>query len=220
MSLQEQISQIGAQMVKCQQRCKDIKNEPGEGIPPRCLFLEVRDPKARGVVIVGFNPGNADESERVYYKSKSLSYAATKDYWEGALKDSSNYYKRLRKLADQLGLSGTILWTELAKCENDLEIKHPPLQTLRTCANLYLLNELKLIPSEWPLIVAGRDAYKALAYMCPSRAVIGVPHPTGSFGDFPRLFEQEKLRVHYRHLAQSAWESTPPLAVWIKTSKE
>ena len=220
MTLQEQISRIGTRMVACMQKCHGIKNEPHEGVLPRCLSLESRDSKERGVVVVGLNPGNAGKPECEYYQSTDLSYGAIVNYWEQSLKESNEYYKRLRELANQLGLGGTILWTELAKCENDSNVKRPPVQTLRTCANLYLLNELKLVPNDWPLIAAGRDAFNALVYICPSRAVIGIPHPTGSFGDYPRLFEHGKLRARYCDMIQSTWESTPPLAVWIKTSKE
>jgi hypothetical protein len=95
-------------------------------------------------------------------------------------------------LADALGLEGRILWTELAKCESATG-KTVPLQTLRTCSATFLQRELKAVPEKWPLLAAGRETYKALAYQFPSRTILGVPHPTGSRGDFDALFENGLL---------------------------
>jgi hypothetical protein len=36
-------------------------------------------------------------------------------------------------------------------------------------------------------VAIGGEAYKAITYLYPTRTVIGVPHPTGSYGNFTRL---------------------------------
>ncbi len=79
------------------------------------------------------------------------------------------------------------------KCENEAKGKSIPLQTFRECTKRYLGNELTLVPSDWPLIAIGREAYKALAYSYPARTVIGIPHPTGSHGNYETLFDGQKL---------------------------
>jgi hypothetical protein len=140
--------------------------------------------------VVGINPGAADKPEMGFYLENGVTYQVAVEYWEQKLKTTNLYYKRLRNLVEQLGRMGTILWTELVKCQskNDEEL---PLQTFRICYQAYLRKELKLMPETWPVIAVARKAYNALAFLCPSQTIIGVPHPTGAFGNFHALFEKD-----------------------------
>lgn len=87
------------------------------------------------------------------------------------------------------------MWTDIAKCQNEsdevcLSIEDHP-QTFRTCSALFLTKEIDSCPADWPIIAAGREAYRALLYLCPNRALIGIPHPTGAYANnqFLQLFE-------------------------------
>ena len=96
------------------------------------------------------------------------------------------------KLVHALELKGPVLWTELVKCQSEPEVKELPVQTLRTCSGEFLRRELERLPENWPLFGVGWEAYKALAYLFSARTVIGVPHPTGSYGHFTALFEERR----------------------------
>ena len=193
MDIKAGLSRIGEELVRCPEKgCEGIKNDPSSGIVPRGLFFEERDASQVGCAVIGINPGIADESEREIYikefRKNTLTYQTTVDYWERKLTENNRYYHRLHSFVAQIGITGSILWTELVKCENETKRKSPSLQTFRTCTRLYLKREL-VIPNEWFLIAVGKKAYKVLAYLCPERTVVGVPHPTGAHGNFDELFE-------------------------------
>lgn len=196
--LKLEINKIGQQIVSCSNKCKDIACNLEKGILPRCLILEIdsRTQRRRGVVIVGINPGHSKSQEREYYKRNGQSYDKVVEYWNARIW-KLKYYQSLRKFVNQLGFQGPILWTELVKCENTQGVKSPPLQTFRICTKTYLSRELDLIDEKWPLIAVGGEVYKALAYLFPTRIVVGIPHPTGSFGLFRKLFDRndELLKI-------------------------
>jgi hypothetical protein len=185
--MRDAIAQIGAAMVACSSPCAGIHRDQTIGSLPRCLVLEERE-GGTGCAIVGINPGRASARERAYYLEHGCSYESVVSFWRDVNGFRHPYYTRLRKLVDALGLSSSILWTELAKCENAPDRAGlPPLQTLRTCTGLYLAREILVLPPSWPLVSVGGEAFKACAYLYPRRAVIGVPHPSGSRGHFARL---------------------------------
>jgi hypothetical protein len=192
MELASHIEGIGRDMVRCNIHCRGIALNHPEGILPRCLILETEGrAEGRGSVIVGINPGRSKPSEREFYRSNGQTYEQELIYWRNHIYNH-RYYRRLRHFANELGFHGAILWTELVKCENESATSgQPPLQTFRTCTETYLKKELQAVPDDWPLIGVGTESYKALAYIFASRIVIGVPHPTGSYGQFPRLFDAE-----------------------------
>ena len=71
-----------------------------------------------------------------------------------------------------------------------------------------------MIP-RWPLVALGREAYKALAYLYPARTVIGVPHPTGAYGNkFTALYVGRELRISKRKV-QSALAGSPGQLLWL-----
>lgn len=167
---------IGREMVACDAGCAAASCSPQT--PPRCLYLQESERPSVGIVVVGLNPGRANDEERAYYLSQALSYELTQRYLHDHIA-SINFYKRLEPLVRSLGFSGPILWTELAKCELNPLYKYVPLSMQRTCAGRFLQRELELV-DDWPVMAVGRNAFMATSMMCLHRAVIGVPHPTGS----------------------------------------
>jgi len=111
-TLQDAVAEIGRAMVACSSRCAVIYREQMVGSLPRCLVLEERDASV-GCAIVGINPGRASRVERSYYMEQGCTYESVVAFWRQTNGFRHPYYTRLRKLADQLGLSGSILWTEL-----------------------------------------------------------------------------------------------------------
>lgn len=192
--LKLEIDKIGQQMVSCSNKCNGIACSLKKGILPRCLMLEIDSrTQSRGVVIVGINPGRSKPDEQNYYIKNGQSYDEVVEYWRVHI-CGLKYYSSLRSFVDQLGFRGPILWTELVKCENKRGVRIPPLQTFRICTKTYLSRELELIPDKWPLIAVGGEVYKALAYRFPTRIIVGIPHPTGSYGHFSKLFgKNDKL---------------------------
>lgn len=205
MSLFQKINKIGRVLVKCSKSCNHVNCDQRLGIIPRCLILETESGKSgevssdsvSGCAIVGLNPGKANgmlgQSERAFYRDGQCSYESVIS-WFNTEGGKHQYYVRMREFAKQVGISGNILWSELAKCENaPLHVGPLPMQTYRTCVKSYLNKEIALLPQDWPLFAVGRESYKALAYIFSNRAVIGVPHPTGSRGHFHNLFNNNSI---------------------------
>ena len=192
------INSIGEELARCSKKCKGIANRPDEGIIPRCLIVE-NEPIA--VVIAGINPGKCNRKEREYYLGRQ-GYTTIKDHWDVRIK-GLKYYAALRKLSKELGYGDGILWTELVKCENDRNDVAPPLQTFRVCIKNYLERELKAVP-EVPIMAVGNKVFEALSYRFPDRFIIGVPHPTGSYGHFSKLFENGRLKEKYVKAAKES----------------
>lgn len=215
--LKLEIYKIGQQMVSCSNKCDGIVCNLKEGILPRCLILENDSrTQSRGTIIVGINPGHSKQHERNYYIKNGQSYDKVAEYWNTYIRNRK-YYSSLRSFVDQLGFRGPILWTELVKCENALEVKMPPLQTFRICTKTYLSAELRLVPDNWPLIAVGGEAYKALAYRFPNYIVIGIPHPTGSYGHFSKLFDENgKLFKTFKPpFKEELWDGKSGRAIWF-----
>lgn len=210
--LATRIERIGREMVQCNEGCEGVGCNQKKGILPRCLYLQDR-PGKKGSVVVGLNPGRSRKKERDYYCENCGTYAVVRDGLADQIK-YVRYYMNMTKFLAALGREGPILWTELAKCENEKGFRGLlPLQTFRTCTSKYLHRELEPVSRDWPIFGAGREAFKALAYKFPDRIVIGVPHPN-SHGQFARLFAHHRL---YRKLKQEvdlALEARK--AVWLE----
>ena len=194
--IKEAIYKIGVKMVHDYPHYPDIVNNPANGIVPRGLiYIEKdRDLSGRGSVMVGINPGRANRVEREFYKNRAATYKTTIEYWDKKIKNL-RYYKRGLKLVDKIGLHGPILWTELVKCESPKGVTLS-VQTIRDSINRYLFREVECTPEDWPLIGIGDKAFEILAYSFPKRTVIGIPHITGSYGQFHRLFTGSKINPH------------------------
>jgi len=212
--LERQISQIGSKLVSCQRDCAGISRDQEKGILPRCLILETegRD-EHKGLVIVGINPkwskSGAKSQERKFYREHGGTYEQVVEYWRTRIKPKHRYYSPLRKFADLLCADGQILWTERVKCENAPKNKRePPVQTLRTCIQTYLQEELKVAPDDWLLLAIGRNAFERMALLCPHRTVIGIPHPA-SFGHFSHVYSIATKGF------KGMWDGPRGVAIWL-----
>jgi hypothetical protein len=216
-NLKAKIYKIGDLLVKCENKCSGILKDQINGILPRCLILEMDNRQGPiGCAIVGLNPGHSKNRERNYYVINGQSYDKVVECWNTLFKNVK-YYKSLRKIADELGFNGPILWTDLVKCETAPNSASPPLQTFRNCTKTFLQSELNLIDPKWPIIAVGKEAYKALAYLFPNRIIIGVPHPTGSYGHFSRLFGKDlNLREELKIPFDELWNDDIGNVIWLK----
>lgn len=187
------IEDLGRRLVACRAACAGIVCQQERGIIPRCLIYEGRKPGGRGAVVIGLNPGKSAEREQRHYRDAGSSYESVLAWWSHA-GSQHKYYKRLRRFLDAIGFDGPILWTELVKCESERGLRLP-VQTLRMCTGEYLQSEVDAVPDDWTLFAIGRVAFTATAYRFPRRTVLGVPHPTGSYGHFDRMLAMTMI-VH------------------------
>jgi hypothetical protein len=219
-TLEEAIDLLGAELVKCNDSCAGIWRDQRAGILPRCLILERPESRGRGCLAAGLNPGASKHEERAFYLANGIEYDSLKSYWTSAVCNIP-YYVKARRIIDQLGLDGPIVWSDLAKCENTSGVKGlPPLQTLRHCTRRFLRRELDVTPQSWPVLGIGWEAYRALAYLVPERAVIGIPHPTGAYGAFAQLSENRALRDEIRSRAEIVLRGDEPGAIWLGRGRE
>lgn len=218
-NLQAIVDRFGAELVSCRDDCVGICRDQEAGISPRGFYLDRSSTTGRGCFVVGLNPGRSKQSERDFFLKEGCTYEAVKEFYR---RSKFSYHTKARSVIDQLGLDGPILWSNLAKCENKSNQKQlPPIQTMRHCAGRFLLRELAETPSDWPVIALGRDAFMALAYLVPQRAVIGIPHPTGGGGlDFRKMWANTDLRQDLKDRAASALASSERRAVWLGSSKQ
>ena len=177
---------IGKKLVNCEYHCAGVTNNPAEGILPRCLIFEDR-PGVKGSIVVGLNPGKAKKPEKKFYLKNKNTYNAVKKYWDVKVKHIK-YYSQLREILSTLGFNGPILWTDLAKCQCSDEYRYVPIQSMRICINKYLRKEIGLFP-KYTIFGVGNTSFEFCALSFPKHFVIGIPHPTGSYGNFSRLMK-------------------------------
>ena len=217
-SLQLAIDGLGKELVVCPDNCAGIWLDPSKGILPRSLFLERPEATGRGCLAVGLNPGTSSARERAFYLESKISHDRLMMYRASIA--AIPYLARARSIIDQLGLSGPILWSNLAKCENESGRKGlPPLQTLRHCTRRFLMRELRAAPTAWAVLGIGWEAYPALAYLVPERAVVGIPHPTGGYRDFRKMLEKGQLRKEIKDRASRGLCPPEQGAVWLGSEK-
>jgi hypothetical protein len=219
--IESAVLRIGRRIVACRGDCRGVSCDRPAGVLPRCLIWEPAGRKtAGGCAVIGINPGQAKADETEYYQREGATYGAFLRFWKRTIA-SYPYYRRTRNLLRSLGLNGPILWTELAKCQNEPgKGGSPPLETLRRCSWRFLRHELALVP-RWPLIALGREAYRALAYMYPDRTVIGVPHPAGAYGDsFSRHCPGGESHKASRRKVRRALTKPRGQLLWLGQSRE
>jgi hypothetical protein len=95
-----------------------------------------------------------------------------------------------------LGFDGNILWTDLAKCECLGENGRLPIQTLRVCINRFLRKEIEVFKCS-TVFALGNVAFDFCALSFPNHFIVGLPHPSGSFGDFVRLQKSVLSKPNY-----------------------
>jgi hypothetical protein len=217
-TLQRSIVCLAEELLRCNDRCAGIWLDRDAGIVPRSLFLERATAKGRGCFAVGLNPGSAPLRERRFYCESGVTIANVNAFRESI--GDIPYLARSRSVINQLGLTGPILWSNLAKCQNEKDRKGlPPIQTLRHCVRRFLVREMAKIPPCWAVLGIGWEAYRALAYLVPERIVIGIPHPTGGFRDYRKLMDKGVLREHIKERALKALHTPEPSAVWLGAAK-
>ena len=202
--------------------CEGIYLEPSKGVLPRVLALEYEDRSGlQGCVALGINPGAGSEHEQSWHLEHGNTYEAMLEFWTEFRKDVHPYHVRTRRFIDASGVSGPILWTELVKFQNPKGVKGiPPINTLRACAHLYLVEEIAAVPESWPIIAIGRDPFRLASMIFPSRTVIGIPHPTGSYGLFPKLFaNEEALLPKFKEQVSHALGAEIPSATWLTVTR-
>lgn len=194
--------------------CKGIHYDRTEGIIPRCLFLEERKANATNeiTVVIGLNPGISGKAERQGLANVT-DYHEVLDFFGNEYKKHP-FYKRATALVDGLGFNGPILWTEIAKCEG----KQIWRETMVFCASNYLIKEIELVKTYFDsvrFIVLSRRAFDPLIFLLNNDKVLGVPHPTGSYGKrFSGMFDGEwNLLSEYRKDMLSFFDDE---ADWVK----
>lgn len=211
--LRDAVEELGARLTGCERRCPGIVCDVAAGSMPRCLIFESRGCERLdgGVIVVGMNPGKADDAERRVIKElfgpqhdPRRAYASYLTWLDNAIQRIP-FYTLMRAALAAMGHAGPILWTEIVKCESGkpiaVEGKTKPVPfgladpfrttTVRTCRDEHLRGELALCPQEWPIVAAGLGVGKYLddtrAELAGTRQIVAVPHPTGS-EDFLRVF--------------------------------
>jgi hypothetical protein len=110
-------------------------------------------------------------------------------------------------------LKGPVLWTELVHCELREKGMRLSIPTIRDSINRYLFQEVEVIPTSWPLIAVGKDVFPILAYRFPDRQIIGIPHPTGAYGQFPKLCTRGRIAPQAAKQLGEIIASGDPVAV-------
>lgn len=60
-----------------------------------------------------------------------------------------------------------------------------------------------MISRKIPIIAVGNKVFEALPYRFPNRLIIEVPHPTGSYGNFRKLFGKSwKIKKQFLKIAR------------------
>lgn len=199
MAVDEEIDKLGNELVSCNLNCEGITNNPKKGIIPRCLFIEKRQGTNK-CVIVGLNPGHSSQEEQQDYLSNGCSYDAVKKCFNTTKLKNKRYFKKTNGLMDLLGYNGDRLWTDLAKCECSGKNGTIPVQTLRVCINKFLSKEIEIYDARI-IFALGNVAFKFCALRFPRHFIVGIPHPSGSYGDFDKLRKKiEENLAKYKHI--------------------
>jgi len=185
-------------MVKCDQKCDDITNKPSCGIIPRALVFEDNNSE-NGIIIVGINPGKISSTYNKFKheEQEAVRKEPTYDNWERFwFKNNSRipYYNQIRIfLKLKLHFSGSILWTEVVKCDTKSG-KLPKQSTIDNCALKYLIREIgdyPEIPFEWPILAIGSPAFNSVLSKFSKRTILGIPHPNAWHGRFNHILKTE-----------------------------
>ncbi len=208
-NLDAEARRIRVELVGCPRQCEGVvRRNPGSGHVPRLVHLERRGMRSDdGVVIVGMNPGAAgdDESNIVRDSAKEHDEAAAEEingriatalyaHFEKNILPENRYYKLAREAVSALGFSGPIFWTEAVKCSStsrgSLSVTATT-ATFATCGSIWLRRELEFVPTAWPLITVGRDAFVAACLLATDRRILGLPHVTAARSPaFWRVFQR------------------------------
>jgi len=210
------INQIGNKLVSCRLDCDGVNNNPERGIIPRCLLIEKQEGRNKCVVI-GLNPGKSSKKEQKYYLKNRMTYDAVKNFFLETELRNRAYFKRTRELLSFLNFNGDILWTDLVKCECLGKNGNLPVQTLRTCINNYLKKEIEAFQAK-TIFALGHVAYNFCSLSLPSHFIVGLPHPTGSYGHFDRLNQaiRKNPRSYITRISQRKDKNGKLIAIYLR----
>jgi hypothetical protein len=190
MNIAVDLQALGQQMVKCS-ACPEASTAT-VGTPPRCLWHQTNKSTDSGAIVVGLNPGFASPREVELYVKSGPTYDATVSYLQENSHDI-DYFRKMRLFVLAAIGPSSIHWTEVSKCELAKNFKRVPIEMRRKFIHRYLKIEIDLLPI-WPIFACGRIAFDTMSVLCTERTVIGVPHPTGSFGKvFSRLLTENNM---------------------------
>lgn len=196
------INELEKKLIKCNLNCEGVNNNPKKGIIPRCLVQENRKGK-NNCIVVGLNPGKSKSKERQYYLADGIKFDSFPKYFFESNIYNRPYFKRARDLITQLGFDGNILWTDLAKCECSGKNGRVPIQTLRVCINRFLRKEIGVFKCS-TVFALGNVAFDFCALSFPNHFIVGLPHPSGSFGNFSKL--KKRVTSNPRRFAKNISE--------------
>ena len=187
----KKLSTLWERLVHCGLNCEWITNNPKKGIIPRCLHIEKRKGK-RKCIVVGLNPGKCNLKEREFYLENGIHRNSVQKFFEQKLSwktpYKSPYFKRAREMISKLWYDGTILWTDLVKCECSGPNGSILIQTLRVCVNKFLRKEIEIFKSN-VIFTLGNKAFDFCSLSFPNHFVVWLPHSSWSYGDFLRLMK-------------------------------
>ncbi|MFA6593890.1 MAG: hypothetical protein WCT16_01405 [Candidatus Buchananbacteria bacterium] len=191
---QEKIyNELGKQLVNCNFNCSGINNNKKFGYFPRLLFIEKGNDNGKGAIIIGLNPGKCGESERKWVSKNQDYWVNQKDYYSNNLL-KWKYFRRVKELLNLLGYQGDILWTNLVKCECIGSNGDLPIQTIRTCVNKFLKNEIDSLLPQCDIFAIGNQSFGISSVAFPNNFVIGLPHSSGPYASTKFLRLLEKIR--------------------------
>jgi hypothetical protein len=208
--MDQRFKALGYNITECafRARCPGIlegrlTNDPTAGVPPRGLFI--RPPTASldtvGIVILGLNPGRADEAEKrilrdsvkkaperlfEYVHAETVLQMARWPYWQ-------RMDELVRLLAPEISV---VLAAELVFCECAPELpgerkKHPGARAIRFCSKLHLEKVVQTVPPSAVFICVGGDAREWLraSPLGDTARWAWIEHVTGAWGAFSGMFE-------------------------------
>ena len=190
--LRKNIYKIAEETIHCDLKCEGVSADINNGILPRGLYFEERNANKDGCAIIGMNPGKACVAEQQKYNAKTT-YQEMDNLWNSRIKGFS-YFRRAVKIVDNLGISGSIIWTDHVKCPSEKGTRDIPDQTYQACTDKFLTRELDLVPGNWPIIALSRDSFNRMSAIISNRLVIGIYHPAPAHnsGYFTKMAKQLK----------------------------
>ena len=84
----------------------------------------------------------------------------------------------------------------MVKCESSGKNGKIPVQTLRVCIKRFLREEIKSFKCS-TIFALGNVAFDFCALSFPNHFIVGIPHPTGSYGDFTKLRKRITVNPNY-----------------------
>ena len=182
--MDKRLRELGEEVTACpaRRRCPGVlqgrlANDPSGGIPPRGLFIRPCTAALEDVevVVLGLNPGRADEQERGRLQEASSKYPTRLfRYVHAETIFEMRRWKYWRRIDNLLGLLGfrpgahVVLAAELVFCECEKPPRPPPgnrpkrvqvgRPAINFCSGLYLEKVMPLLPANPLLIAVGGQA--------------------------------------------------------------